>query len=622
MFVPFVDDSIDKLESNDFTLDDLRTSIRVRHKLEIPTHTLDILLSRMWKRGFVAREGGRYFRKAPRSSIDLAERREKKEREQGVLATYFRNYALSHGVTLTSDDALALIMEFLEHFHVYLLLGEEEPFQTLSEPSGQRSRLRLVARFIERLRAEQGPLLTILRESLEGFILQNALLLKDINAGTKSFSQLEVFFDTGFLFDALGLTGSFSQRAARETFDLLRATKAQLSVFRRTIGEMQRILKVHEHHLGTQEGIEQLYPTELSRFLISHRYTPSDVKELSALLASQVGQLGLAIKDYPPHDSRFTSDEKKLTEVLKRPGNRESEVEPRVVHDVDCIAAVLTLRRGRTSSTLDEARAIFATTSGLVVKNVGSWYFGGGDVGISPIVHVLALSNAAWLKKPFAATTLKLDELCALCSAALSPTRKTWNQFLAHLRKLRESGEITSDESVALVASSLTDSLLSRIEDDMYVNAETLQEVVERVKQDYFRQASAGFEEKESRIRTERDIALSEARTAMTKLTNEEELRRRIELRLSGRAEAMAKLIMWLPFGFFVLLAAGGIVLSLPGLFPDSGKWKIVGWICVSAAAILALVTLIWRGHVQDLRREMQLRLAQLLRRWILGDIT
>ena len=70
---------------------------------------------------------------------------------------------------------------------------------------------------------------------LEGFMLQNALLLRDIGSISGRFRELTVFFDTRFVFGALGLAGQVVQQSALESLDLFRITQVRLAVFENTI---------------------------------------------------------------------------------------------------------------------------------------------------------------------------------------------------------------------------------------------------------------------------------------------------------------------------------------------------------------------------------------------------
>jgi predicted transcriptional regulator len=621
MLAPFALDTIAAMPDSDFSSHDLKEGILHRYDLNIPVHTLDILLSRLWKKGTVRREGGKNFRALPSTAnSQLATARQHMEEQQRRLAQNFRQFADNSGERLTEEDALALLLDFFDRFHVYLLLGEEEPSEILSRAGEEKAGLKLVARYIERMRAEESEYIDYVQSSLEGYIIQNALLMKGIDWTRKNFKRLEVFFDTGFLFAALGLTGPFAHKAAQETLEILKATKAQLCTFKRTAAEMQRILKVYENHLGTNEGIQRLYPTDLTRFFVTHGWTPSDVKELIALLEEKLNQLGFTIKDFPPRDRRYNPDDESLTQALRGPGSAEGDLEPRVVHDVDAVAAIITLRRGTASASLDDSRAVFATTSGKVIHNVRGWYRQMGDAGIPPVVSVMALSNAAWLKKPTLATTLKLDELCALCAAALRPSRRTWDLFLVHLRKLKQGGEVTSDEAVAVVASSLTDSILSEVEDDMPIDAATVQEVVDRVKQDYAQQAAAQVRAVEQRIVQEKDNALSLAETIRAQANDETQRRQRLEQRLDSRARAVARWIIWLPFGLVLLTGGAGIFLGLPFLPIAKGWQKIITASCMTMISLIWLLSLFSRVHLHDIRIELEKRLAARIRTWIAGE--
>ncbi|MGZ6640013.1 MAG: hypothetical protein ACXVII_45310, partial [Solirubrobacteraceae bacterium] len=186
--------------------------------------------------------------------------------------------------------------------------------------------------------------------------------------------------------------------ASLELIRLLRSTGAHVEALEPTVREMGGILAVYEDRVRTSQGRESLYRTELTRHILSQRLSPSDIRIRAATLRDELVKLGINVKEPPERARTWTWDERKLGEMLSdRPGG---ESQARVVHDVDCVAAVLTYRRGRTSSSLDEMGTVFVTTSPMTVQNTVAWYRDEGGVGLPPIVHYIALSNAAWLKNP------------------------------------------------------------------------------------------------------------------------------------------------------------------------------------------------------------------------------
>jgi len=523
----------------------------------------------------------------------------------------------------TEDDALALVLEFLAQHHVSLVLGAdiesgvEGLIGSRGIPLTSREE-RLVARFVTQEAIKDPVFLGTLRRMLEGFVLQNALLLRDINVVTRRFSNLIVFFDTGFLLEALGLKGAAAGLAAREALDLLRDTGAQLAVFDKTTNEIKRIFRVYEEKLATSDGIASLYPNDVSRYVLTHHLKPSDMREMISLLESNLRGLGITVRKIPSHDRRYTLDEAKLTEMIKKPP--EGDLHPRVVHDVDCIAAVLSLRAGHTSQTYDTAKCVFATTTGVLVTHVREWFRKCGEGGVPPVIHQLALSNIAWLKKPTSASSLKLHELVALCAAALAPSRRVWELFTRHLRGMRDSARLSSDEAVAVVASELTDTLLSRFDDDVDVDAETIGEVVERVREHYQADARQAILDAEQRVASRLAVATEAKKEAEEETKRREEDLRKLILGIRSRSQNWARRISW---GSFILVAIvvvfGSSVSVAEVIGTHSTVGKIAGYVVSGFVWVLGIVGLLWGGYLAQWRTYLEDRIERSLRAWILG---
>lgn len=158
---------------------------------------------------------------------------------------------------------------------------------------------RFVARFIVVRCAKDPALLEQLQRMLEGFVLQNALFLRDIGQAARRFTDLTVYLDTGFVLEALGLKGDAAGLAARVSLDLLPETGAQVAVFAKTLDEIRRILHVYEIKLATADGITSLFQTDLTRYVLRRRFSSSDIRQQMALLNSNVNGLGIRIRHVP-----------------------------------------------------------------------------------------------------------------------------------------------------------------------------------------------------------------------------------------------------------------------------------------------------------------------------------
>src|SRR2546430_1364403 len=83
MFEPFVLDTIAQINSDGFTSDQVRVATMDRHQLTLPVSAVATVLGRIVKRGFLKREGGRYFFTGKESvQPDLQIEREKVEERQ------------------------------------------------------------------------------------------------------------------------------------------------------------------------------------------------------------------------------------------------------------------------------------------------------------------------------------------------------------------------------------------------------------------------------------------------------------------------------------------------------------------------------------------------------------
>jgi len=518
LFEPLILDALLRLPAQDFVAPDVKVVVHERTGILLPANAIQTLLGRCTKRGLLQRQGGRFFRTplaVPDPQLDST--RAAFQAEQAALGRAFKEYATAAGVDLqTPENALTTVATFVSDNKVHLILEDALDDSPLERSSMDRKLTRLVARFIMERCLRSAELRPALEALTEGIVLQDTLLLRDIPEAAQRFQDLVVVFDTLILFAALDLAGVANGIAAKEGLTLLRETGARTVAFRQTVDEMRRILAVYEQHLATTEGRLTLYPTPLTQHVLTAKLSPADIRVISATLENRLAKAGITVRDIPPHNPRFTLDEAALAQCLVDTKNPSTDT-PRIRHDVDCVAGVLTLRGGRTSTTLERSVAIFCSSTGQVIRNVQQWYSAQQEQGIPPILHQAALTSIAWLKKPAAAPNVKLSELAALCVAAMRPTRDTWKKLVETLRRLRTDGAISDDETAAIVASELTEPLLARLDDEFEPDSDSIQEAVERVRESYRQQASLAADEAVGKAQADALLAQQAASAAMSR---------------------------------------------------------------------------------------------------------
>lgn len=179
---------------------------------------------------------------------------------------------------------------------------------------------------------------------------------------------------------------------------------------------------------------------------------------------------------------------------------------------------------------------------------------------------------------------------------------------------------MSDGEVIAIVASSLTDTLLSEIEDDVPIDAETLQEVVDRVKEDYAKEALSQVQTiaKDARLQSEKDAQI--INTTATKLKDETKKRQKLELNIIGRARNTARFIAGVPFLFVVVIASIGIIVSLPGLSPSKGWILYFAYFATLVTAFLGILNLICKSHLHDLRLKVENRISKYIQNFFIGN--
>lgn len=635
LFEPLILDALSHVGTPDFLAEDIKALVHDRTGLLLPANAIQTLLGRCTKRGFVHRTGGRFFRTSkPISDLHLESTRTAIQKEQDSLGRALVRFAATQGLNIqSSEKALAALGTFVSDNKVRVILNEPLPDSPLERSSLDRKLTRVIARFITGHCLESPELRPVLAALTEGIWLQDILLMRDLPEASQRFRGLIVVVDTPVLFAAIDLMGVANSVAAKEGLALLREAGGRTIAFRRTLEEMRQILAVYEERLGTTSGRLSLYPTALTHYVLTARLSPADVRVISSTLENRLAKAGVTVRDVPAHDARYTLDEDALAKALVDTGRRDPDV-PRIRHDVDCVAGVLTLRAAKVSTSIEQSVAIFCTTTGRVVRNVQLWYFAQGEQGIPPIVHQAALTSIAWLKKPAAAPNLKIHELAALCVAAMRPTPATMTKFIETLRRLRTDGSITDDETAAIVVSELIEPLLARLDDDFEPDSDSIQEAVERVREAYRReavvvagqaiskaQADAATTQRaaEEAVRTAHAEAREAQRSAAEAITSRSQVIASVEERVLALSKRVSDGLFWVSVA--VVAIAG--TLSLPGVFDAVGgtaKWVARGILVVAGA--LGVYSAVQGASLRDVRIAVRDRVAGRIRsRWLPQEV-
>jgi hypothetical protein len=638
IFMPLLFDVIPAIKSKYFVVADVQQALLDTHGVVMPLQAITTLLRRASKKQYVLRTEGSYHlnpdKPPPRFNVtrDKATLRD----DQLKLGEALKVHGEGRGLALeSSQSGVDLILHFLQEQQVAVLLGS--PAENGLPTALSQREFAVVAEFLYQVIENDPPKKETLRGILEGLVLYHAAFLPNLSDAERRFKNLTVVFDSGLVRQALGYEGESPKILVRETIDILQSSGVHCVVFDKTVQEIHGILRMYEQRLGTQKGRSSLRAYPMARHFLTQRYAPSDVQEMSALLESEIVACGLKIVETPPRLPEFTHGESKLAERLADRTTQDPDT-PRVIHDVDCVAGVLTLRRNHRSAMIEDARAVFVTTAPLVVTNTRLWWdLDEGESGVPPVLHVRSLTNLAWLKKPSISAEFQIRDLVALCAAAMRPSARTWQRFLVHLETVQSQNRLSPDQVTAIMVSAVSDKLLRDAEldqdDGNDIDAGALDEVVDRVMAKYRAEAQAHATEEIGRQRRLADdvqsaaaarivevqaVADDKVTQAEAKLGNvAEELRRR-DLAIDRRSRALARGLTLALYWLAVALAAiGAAVVGMS--HPFQKDWA--GVLILFGIGVFLLLELVGvLDHLHHLRGVSEAFLLRKLRSWLLGQ--
>ena len=304
----------------------LQAALRSRFGLNLPAHSVEVLLRRAKKQGFVERQHGVYRpRRDKLATLEVAAQREHIVRAQEEFSRGLQEYAKqSFDLLWTTEDTEQALHTYLSGNQLELLKSAEHQVLLSLPKRSSKSQRFVFAKYVNSLIETNAPQFESFQLVVEGNLLANALFLPDPGSVNRNFHKTRIYFDTRFLIHALGYTGESLQAPARELLSLLYETGADLRCFDHTIDEVKSILTGVAANLGSH-GYMTGYGMTFDYFM-SKGFSESDVHLLAARLEQDLETLRVSSRE-PPEDDSFRIDETEL--------QAEIETEPRATGSAD-----------------------------------------------------------------------------------------------------------------------------------------------------------------------------------------------------------------------------------------------------------------------------------------------
>jgi hypothetical protein len=611
-FVPILGESLRSLTDKVVSVPELQAALRTRFSLNLPQNVVTTLLRRLAKRGLVTRSHGAYHKNhAKLEELAFSAVRDDVLRQHEAFVSRLIEFASDRfALTWNREAAEAALVTYLEA-NEYLVLNALLTGGSVPPASGPRGDSYLVAALVECLHKTQAPEFHYLETIIQGDMLAKAVFLPDPGSVGRRFHKTEVYFDTSFLMYALGHAGEPRRHPCAELLNLLYESGADLRCFRHTVDEACGILDACSSRMA-QGHLRDAYGPSIEYFLDAG-FSASDVELFRARIDDNIRALRIQIRDKPPYEPGYVIDEEALQTELD---NVIGYSNPQALYkDVDSVAAIMRLRKGREFFSYETCRAIFVTTNSAMVRVSRQHFYAESSAGaVSPCMTDHALTTLLWLKKPLNAPDLPQRRLIADYFAALEPDERFWKRYLGEIDKLEKARQLSEEDYFALRHSleakqHLMD--ITRGEEDAFTQG-TVPEILELVR-------SKIQEGLKSELASERDLrARAEANTAAAK-ARERSILVALDLRASRIASGVTTTLKYLA----MILLIAGVITTFPWELPDP-RISYLNY-TIPALQILVLVAtvsnLMFGSTVEGMLRRPEMGITKILSRLFRGFI-
>ncbi len=608
-FVPFVAEALRHNNDDAVSLPALQKDLRQRFGLDLPLNPLRQVLQRAARHNFVHRQYGVFYRNPPQlATLNFAEVRNAVVSIHDRLLPKLRDFVRTERRTEWSEEeAAAAVNGFLADQGLKFLYAQAE--RTPINVKGiSREAIYSVASFLARAHESDPGLLEDFTTLAKGRLLASAIYLPDPGRVAKRFEKTSVYLDTSIVVLAAGYAGPERQAPCEELLRLLREHGAALRCFEITLEEVRGILHACAARMrGGQLG--DAYGPTIEWFIESGR-SASDVELMIARLPEKLRSLGIVVEGRPQRLVEFQVDERGFETALeKRIGYRNPKAR---VHDVDCVAAVAQIRRGRHTHEVETSGALFVTTNSDLAREAREFFQADAPEGsVALCITDYSLGNLLWLKNPTQAPDLPQKLLLADAYAAMQPPDALWKAYLTEIARLQEQGRITTDEYFTL-RHSLTAkrTLMDLTAGEAAAFTEGTVAEVLRVAKESLR---ADLEEQ---LASERKKLQDAEHTVVTLEKRDVARQEKIAARAASVANVTSRIVC---VGLLALLTVGAL-LTFPWSLPQFKQawYRYLTTALLAAFFMYTLANITWGTSVRSIRESLERWLARRIHRWLL----
>lgn len=507
-FKPFIKQILYDYDLEFVTANNIQTRLEASFKIVLPVQVINTILRRLDRENVLEKDNRVY--KIKKSAINVTTFNNTKQQlliQHNAVINKFKEFAkVKYSTLLNNEQAEKAIMRLLDQKsmaiikrgHMETAVKDETDFKSQKE-------LILAAKFIEDAIENDSLTYNHIIEVVKGHMLMQAIYTDDLHFDsiTMKFNNVQIFFDTTFILYALGYSGEALEKTCSELLKMLKEADAHLCVLGINVNEAMGILE--KCKISIDNPSIDKHNTVMT--LLKKGIKSSDIDEIIINFESILTEkLGLkVIHNVPYNNYNHVINHEALTKHLKDAIRYRSE--KALENDVEVIAAIKRLQKGKKTVKLEECKALFVTTNYHLAKYSNEYFNAENQTKlITPVMYDGYLTNLMWLKNPQLSPDLPHNILIADCYAAVQPTEGFWKKCMFSLDTLALAGKISSERVLALKYSqgfniALMDMFLG---DEEVVAIGEVERIIEQLDHDVLKKQEEMVREERNRNEIER----------------------------------------------------------------------------------------------------------------------
>ena len=546
-------------------VDALAEAFFERYGLRVPRLSVQAMLTRAVKRGYIHKKQHRYMPQRGRiKKVNFTENSNRQQSRIDSLLDRLIEYAKSEfDQDITTDEAERALVQYLADQDLEIVVSATR-LSILPKLKKSKSCKYIAGRFIQWCYENEYSLFVAIADIAVGHMLASTILYDEFQRFVGKFKKSTVYLDAPLLLHLLGADGPEHQVATRELVEVLRRQGAKIVYFDANLDEALAILRI------CQDRVDRLHQdrnagTAIKYFRRSGK-TRIDIERIINNAETTLTSEGVLLGNTPDpvtHKAYQVNQEvleRTIIETYWGIGAEASDDQVnRIQRDARSLSYIYKLRLDKEPRSLPDSRHLFVTENpSLVVadrkfaRNALHYRF-----GISAAQTDVLVCTVAWLQSPQNAQALNSKRLIADVHAAISPDATLVEKYVTAVENLRKEDRITENEAIVLRGSMIATDMLqaSTFNDPDRFVPQMAEEILEAIKmEERLKGEEVLDEERRNHEETRTSLVLerAEKENALGRIA-------RIETRIRQLTSLVSQILGWLIIGIALALYLLGV---------------------------------------------------------------